>query len=230
MSCGVRIIADLGRWAYIRPIGTGCPGPVTQPDGERHERHRSAGRQRQICAVHPSLQGRALGYRQGRHQGTALRRHAGSTCPTACRWLVNWCFLRPRRGLVSQIQGRTYANVFGLVERFITAKLIDVSREHALGDQNALEALVRFSDEEIKHQALFRRIEAMMARDDAGRLSLRRRSRRGCARRARQGHLGGARAHAAHRAVRAAPLPAEHRARRRALGTVQGRVPVPLEG
>jgi hypothetical protein len=63
---------------------------------------------------------------------------------------------------VSQIQGRTYANVFGLVERFITAKLIDVSRQHALGDQSALEALVRFSDEEIKHQALFRRIEAMI--------------------------------------------------------------------
>src|SRR5258708_14932912 len=62
----------------------------------------------------------------------------------------------------SQIQGRTYANVFGLVERFITAKLIDVSRHHALGDQNALEALVRFSDEEITHQTLFRRIEAMM--------------------------------------------------------------------
>ena len=63
----------------------------------------------------------------------------------------------------SQIQGRTYANIFGLVERFITAKLLDVGREHSLGDQNALEALVRFSDEEIKHQALFRRIDAMMS-------------------------------------------------------------------
>jgi hypothetical protein len=62
----------------------------------------------------------------------------------------------------SQIQGRTYANVFGLVERFITAKLIEVSRDHSLDDQKALEALVRFSDEEIKHQTLFRRIEAMM--------------------------------------------------------------------
>src|SRR5262249_14327975 len=67
------------------------------------------------------------------------------------------------RRFASQIQGRTYANVFGLVERFITSKLIEVSGEHALGDQNALEALVRFSDEEIKHQALFRRIEAMLA-------------------------------------------------------------------
>ncbi|MGE5148761.1 MAG: hypothetical protein ACM3II_01455 [Rhodospirillaceae bacterium] len=64
--------------------------------------------------------------------------------------------------LVSQIQGRTYANVFGLVERFITAKLLEVGREHSLGNQHALEALVRFSDEEIKHQELFRRIEAMI--------------------------------------------------------------------
>jgi hypothetical protein len=67
------------------------------------------------------------------------------------------------RRLVSQIQGRTYANIFGLVERFITAKLLEVGREHSLGDQNALEALVRFSDEELKHQTLFRRIEAMMS-------------------------------------------------------------------
>ena len=64
--------------------------------------------------------------------------------------------------LISQIQGRTYANVFGLVERFITAKLIEVGRDHTLGDQHALEALVRFSDEEIKHQAMFRRIEEMI--------------------------------------------------------------------
>ena len=67
------------------------------------------------------------------------------------------------RRLASQIQGRTYANIFGLVERFITAKLLEVGREHSLGDQNALEALVRFSDEELKHQTLFRRIEAMMS-------------------------------------------------------------------
>ncbi len=62
----------------------------------------------------------------------------------------------------SQVQGRTYANVFGLVERFITAKLLEVGREHSLGDQNALEAFVRFSDEELKHQTLFRRINDMM--------------------------------------------------------------------
>ena len=62
---------------------------------------------------------------------------------------------------VSQIQGRTYANMFGLVERFICAKVIEVSHEHFLGDQVALEALVRFSDEELKHQELFRRLEKL---------------------------------------------------------------------
>jgi hypothetical protein len=67
------------------------------------------------------------------------------------------------RLLVSQIQGRTYANMFGLVERYIGAKILEVSREHWLGDQVALEALVRFTDEELKHQELFRRIEAMVA-------------------------------------------------------------------
>jgi hypothetical protein len=63
---------------------------------------------------------------------------------------------------VSQIQGRTYSNVFGLVERFINAKVLEVSRDYWLGDQVALEALVRFSDEELKHQELFRRIDAMI--------------------------------------------------------------------
>jgi len=66
------------------------------------------------------------------------------------------------RRLLSQIQGRSYANIFGLVERFIGAKMLEVSRDHWLGDQIALEALVRFTDEELKHQELFRRIEAMI--------------------------------------------------------------------
>ena len=64
--------------------------------------------------------------------------------------------------LLSQIQGRTYAYLFGLVERFISAQMLDRTRGHVLGDQQALEGLVRFSAEEIKHQELFRRLEQMM--------------------------------------------------------------------
>jgi hypothetical protein len=64
---------------------------------------------------------------------------------------------------LNQIQGRTYANMFGLVERFISAKILELSRDHWFGDQVALEALVRFTDEELKHQALFRRIDELLA-------------------------------------------------------------------
>jgi hypothetical protein len=63
----------------------------------------------------------------------------------------------------SQVQGRTYANMFALVERFIGAKVLEISRGHWLGDQVALEALVRLTDEELKHQEMFRRLESMMA-------------------------------------------------------------------
>ena len=63
----------------------------------------------------------------------------------------------------SQVQGRTYAIMFGLIERYINAKILEVSRDHWFGDQVALEALVRFSDEEMKHQELFRRIEVLAA-------------------------------------------------------------------
>jgi hypothetical protein len=64
--------------------------------------------------------------------------------------------------LLSQVQGRTYAYIFGLVERFISAKMLDQGRAHIFGDQLALEALVRFSNDEIKHQELFRRMETMI--------------------------------------------------------------------
>ena len=74
-------------------------------------------------------------------------------------------FLTEREArLFSQVQGRSYAYIFGLVERFIGAKVLELSGQHWLGDQVALEALVRFSDEELKHQELFRRLEAMMER------------------------------------------------------------------
>ncbi|MBA4742342.1 MAG: hypothetical protein H2060_06490 [Azoarcus sp.] len=71
-------------------------------------------------------------------------------------------FLLPaERRFLSQVQGRSYANIFGLVERFIAAQILDVSADHRFGDQVALEALVRFTDEEIKHQEMFRRLERM---------------------------------------------------------------------
>src|SRR5689334_8376223 len=70
---------------------------------------------------------------------------------------------RDEARLLSQVQGRTYAYIFGLVERFISAKMLDQGRAHALDDQNAFEALIRFTNDELKHQELFRRVEMMIA-------------------------------------------------------------------
>ncbi|MEO8525216.1 MAG: hypothetical protein ABI460_10900 [Caldimonas sp.] len=75
-------------------------------------------------------------------------------------------FLTPdERRFMSQVQGRTYARMFGMIERYIGAKMLDLSRDHWLGDQVALEAIVRLTDEELKHQELFRRIELLTAED-----------------------------------------------------------------
>jgi len=67
------------------------------------------------------------------------------------------------RRLLGQVQGRTYANMFGMIERYIGAKVVERAQRHALGDQTAFEALIGFTEEELKHQALFRRIEALVA-------------------------------------------------------------------
>ena len=37
--------------------------------------------------------------------------------------------------LLSQIQGRTYAGMFGVLERFVGAKMLELSRSHSLGDR-----------------------------------------------------------------------------------------------
>jgi hypothetical protein len=66
-----------------------------------------------------------------------------------------------RRASGARSRAARTPTVFGLVERYIGAKVLELSGQHWLGDQVALEALVRFSDEELKHQELFRRLEAM---------------------------------------------------------------------
>lgn len=72
-------------------------------------------------------------------------------------------FLEPdETRLLSQVQGRTYAATFGLVERVIGATALLQAQAHVHGDQAAVEALVRFANDELKHQELFRRLERMM--------------------------------------------------------------------
>ena len=89
--------------------------------------------------------------------------HSKHFLPDGLSRVDELAFLSPdERRFLTQVQGRSYANIFGLVERFIAAKIVDVGRDHVLDDQVAFEALVRFTDEELKHQEMFRRIEAMI--------------------------------------------------------------------
>ena len=67
------------------------------------------------------------------------------------------------RVLLSQVQGRTYANVLGMLEKCVGANMLELSRSQLLGDEASLEALVQCTQDEIKHQQLFSRIDLMMA-------------------------------------------------------------------
>ena len=90
--------------------------------------------------------------------------YARKFLPDGLARMEAFAFANPaEKRFISHIQGRTYANMFGLVERYIGAKMLEITREHAFGDQVVVEALVRFTDEELKHQELFRRLEVMMA-------------------------------------------------------------------
>lgn len=92
-----------------------------------------------------------------RSRGFDFTRHF---LPDGLSFVDRLAFLTPAEArLMSQVQGRSYAYIFGLVERFISTKMLECGAAHALGDQIALEGLVRFSNEEIKHQEMFRRIE-----------------------------------------------------------------------
>ncbi len=64
---------------------------------------------------------------------------------------------------ISHVQGRTYPGVFGMVERFIGAKTLELAAAHRLEDAVCIEGLVRFTDEELKHQELFRRVDVAIA-------------------------------------------------------------------
>lgn len=61
-----------------------------------------------------------------------------------------------KRGL-NQIAGNAYLNLFGYVEEFILATIVQHANAEMFGDRVAVRALCRFAEEEVKHQQLFDR-------------------------------------------------------------------------
>lgn len=58
---------------------------------------------------------------------------------------------------LNQITGHAYLNLFAFVEEYIIATAVQHAQAEMHGDHEAIRALVRFADEEIKHQQLFYR-------------------------------------------------------------------------
>jgi hypothetical protein len=87
---------------------------------------------------------------------------AGKFLPDSLSLVTQLPFLSAgQQRLLSQVQGRTYAYLFGLLERCINAKMLELCRVHSLGDQTAVAALLQFIQEELKHQELFRRLDKL---------------------------------------------------------------------
>lgn len=67
--------------------------------------------------------------------------------------------------VLNQINGNAYLNLFALVEEYILALMMQHARAELFGDHDAVRALLRFADEEAKHQKLFQRYGDAFRRD-----------------------------------------------------------------
>jgi hypothetical protein len=65
--------------------------------------------------------------------------------------------------VLNQIMGNAYCHIFAYVEEFIIPTVMDEAVADPHGDEVRLRSLLRFSEEELKHQEMFRRSIALFA-------------------------------------------------------------------
>jgi hypothetical protein len=58
---------------------------------------------------------------------------------------------------LNQIRGNSYCHVFAFVEEYIVPLVMDRARSDVYGDETRLWSLLRFAEEEVKHQEMLRR-------------------------------------------------------------------------
>lgn len=73
------------------------------------------------------------------------------------------CLSETEKTRLNQIMGNAYCHLFAYVEEFIIPAVMDEARLDVHGDEVRLRSLVRFSEDELKHQEMFRRSIAMFA-------------------------------------------------------------------
>jgi hypothetical protein len=62
---------------------------------------------------------------------------------------------------LNQIMGNAYCHIFAYVEEYIIPQALEAAQRDIWGDETRLRALLRFAEDESKHQELFRRSTAL---------------------------------------------------------------------
>lgn len=71
------------------------------------------------------------------------------------------CLDEDEKRKLNQIIGNAYCHIFAFVEEFIVPQTLQEAQRDVYGEEARLRALLRFAEEEIKHQQMFRRSMAM---------------------------------------------------------------------
>ena len=67
------------------------------------------------------------------------------------------CLSDDEKRMLNQIRGNSYCHVFAFVEEYIVPMVVDRARADVYGDETRLWSLLRFAEEEVKHQEMLRR-------------------------------------------------------------------------
>jgi P-aminobenzoate N-oxygenase AurF len=67
------------------------------------------------------------------------------------------CLDDDERRRLNQIRGNSYCHIFAFVEEYIVPMVVDHARDDVYGDETRLWTLLRFAEEEVKHQEMLRR-------------------------------------------------------------------------
>jgi len=70
------------------------------------------------------------------------------------------CLDEVEKRMLNQIRGNSYCHIFAFVEEYIVPLVIDRARTEVYGDETRLWSLLRFAEEEVKHQEMLRRASA----------------------------------------------------------------------
>jgi hypothetical protein len=67
------------------------------------------------------------------------------------------CLSDDDKRTLNQIRGNSYCHIFAFVEEYIVPMVLDHARQDVYGDETRLWSLLRFAEEEVKHQEMLRR-------------------------------------------------------------------------